>query len=388
MFVSPSDLQDHQNDYDWLDEHIDPVYLQVRQGLMYAYSAQEAIEVLNLIMPYALTRHDYNRWVELLYDALLYCMDLKDEEIQIQVWAHLGNCLFQQGKPESASVTLEKALRGSPLDVTPAIMLRARIGMLRTKTIYAINDIREFIAETLKVARQIADYHLLGKLHYTLAVAYNHQGKTREAMGYAQMALAYWYRENNDSEKERAALALAEICRVATRYEQAARYLELVRPGAEYSYTSGAYHYHQGSVLLQQNQFAEALEHLEEALEQFETLDFPYLTGAAYHSLALVQTKLRTFNIARENLRRAIIVWQQIDNIFEQANGVYALGFLEELAENFDEARSLYKQALELARPLPDTPLVTELRGELEEHLTGLNAETIRPAGSAGRHDP
>jgi tetratricopeptide (TPR) repeat protein len=320
-------------------------------------------------MPYGLTRHDYTRWQSALYDALLYAMDLRDEEFQIQIWSHLGNYHFQKADYRTASTTFHKALEHCNVDATPEIELLARIGMLRAKTIFATSEIEGFINDTLQAARSIESYHLLGKLYYTLAVAYTHQAETRKALGYGQMALACWYKEHNTAEKERTALALAETSRVAMCFEQARRYLALVPADAENDYLSGIYRYHQGSVLLEQNQIEDALPHVEYALRLFKKLDFPYMTGAAYHLLALVQTKLDDFDIARENLRRAIIIWQRINNVYEQVSGIYALGFLEERANRPAEARSLYIRARELMVKLPDTPLVSELRKEIEAHL-------------------
>lgn len=369
MHFSDIDLEEHINDYDWLDEHIHVIYRQIQEGLCYDFSAQEAIRQLNLIMPYALTRHDYARWKDPLYDAMLHALELKDEEFQIQVWSHLGNYHLQKADYHTAANTFRKALEHPDIEATPEIELLARIGMLRTKTIYQTEDVNQFIQDTLEAARSVKSYPLLGKLYYTLAIAYAHQAETRKALGYGQMALACWYQANNTAEKERVALALAEICRVAMCFDQAARYLALVPANADNVYISAVQHYHQASVLLEKNQLQEALEHIERALRMFKTLDFPYMAGAAYHTLALVQTKLDEFDMARDNLRRAIITWQRIDNAYEQVNGIYALGFLEERAGNNDEARSLYKRALELLQELPKTPLVDELRNELEEHL-------------------
>lgn len=372
MVVSLLDLQEHLNDYDWLDEHHNSLHRQIIKDLEYPSSAQQAIDCLNLIMPYALTRHDYGRWLNPLYDALLHGMELKDDEIQIQIWAHLGNCLFQRANYRSASANFRKALERCDLDATPETLLLARIGMLRTKTIFESRDIDRFIDEALDAAQAIANYHLLGKLHYTLAVSYGHQGETEKGLGHGQVALACWYQEKNTVEIERTALALAEICRVAKCFAQAGRYFDLVHPGSEDIYITGISHYHRGSVLLETDQFAEAQNALEQALQHFIKLDFPYMTAATHHTLALVQTKRDTFDDARANLRRALILWQEVDNMFQQVNCVYALGFLERRASNPHEARRLYQRALQLAEGLPKTQTLLELVQELETELTEL----------------
>ena len=131
MSVSPLDLQEHLNDYDWLDDHLDQVYIQIARGLNgRSASAVEAIETLNLIMPYALTRADYKRWENVLYDALLCAMDLSNTDFQIQVWSHLGACLFQSGNYQTASDAFSKALARTDRNVTIENRLLARIGIL------------------------------------------------------------------------------------------------------------------------------------------------------------------------------------------------------------------------------------------------------------------
>lgn len=374
MVGSLPDLTDHLNDYDWLDEHIDDFFQQITGGLEYPSSAQEAIGFLNLIMPYALTRHDYIRWLNTLYEALLHAMNLKDEEIQIQIWSHLGNCLFQKGDYKSATTTFEKALQRSEIEATPETVLLASIGMLRTKTIYETYDIHTFIAETLDAAREVDNYHLLGQLHHTLAVAYGHQAETQKALGHGQIALACWYREANQTEKERTILILAEVCRVAMRYGQAARFLDLIEPGTENAYMTGCMYYHRGSAMLETGQLDDARMELEQALELFRTLDFPYMTGAAHHVLGLIQTKLNDHASAHKNLRHALITWQKLDNSFQQVSCIYAIGFLEEYSGRIEEARSLYERALELSVDLPASPALTDLCAELNDRLSKLGA--------------
>ena len=186
------------------------------------------------------------------------------------------------------------------------------------------------------------------------------------------MALACWYKLGNKEEKTRTLLELAEICRVAMCYEQAVRYLTLVNGEADNLYYSAIHQYRQGSVCFERNDLEEARAYFEMALKQVKILDFPHLIGAAHHALALVQTKQGDYDAARNNLRRALIIWQQTDVQYEQVNGVYALGFLEEKAGNYPMARQLYGEGLKLIENLPPSPMVDDLRAEITEHLKGL----------------
>lgn len=373
MSVSPLDLQEHLNDYDWLDDHLDQVYIQIARGLNgRSASAVEAIETLNLIMPYALTRADYKRWENVLYDALLCAMDLSNTDFQIQVWSHLGACLFQSGNYQTASDAFSKALARTDRNVTIENRLLARIGILHSKAIFATQDIDQFIAETLIFAREIANDRMLATLHYSLAVAYLHQAETRRALGHAQVALSHWMWLENHEEQQRTALLLAEICRVARSFPHAAHFLELVKPGAKDAYHSAILNYHQASVLLENKQHQAAVDRYADALEGFMSLDFPYMTGAAHHALALAQTKVGDITSARHHLRQALIIWQKLEIEFQQANGVYALGFLEAIAENHETARGFYQQALQMAESLPDSPLVSDLCADIREDMDKL----------------
>src|SRR5690606_57759 len=99
---------------------------------------------------------------------------------------------------------------------------------------------------------------------------------------------------------------------------------------------------------------------------------FPYYTGASHHTLGLTQTKLGQYAEARRNLRRALIIWQKMDNRVQQANAVYALGFLDERMGNRDSAGQLYKQALALCERIPDSPLLRDLRADITRQRENL----------------
>ncbi len=370
MPLNPLDVQEHMDDYMWLDEHLDDMFEQIRAGLQNDPLPADTIQLLNTIMPYALTRTDYRRWDPLLYDAVLQVINLRDTENHILIWSHLGSSYLQNGRYRSASEAFDNALRRADYAQTPETRLLARIGMLRAQTIFQTSDIDLFISQTLDETRDMVNYRLLGRLHFVLALAYTHQGRTPQALGHGQIALCYWDQLHNMDEVERCALLLAETCRVAQCYSQAERYLQLVEPTTGDAYKLAIYHYQQGALLLEQNQLDDAKVRFQQAVTAYRHLnDFPYFTAASQHALGLVETKLQLYDSARRNLRRALILWQEMDNRFQQVNAVYALGFLEEKAGQFTKAQHLYQQALAVCATLPVSPMLDELRRELEEHL-------------------
>lgn len=374
MLLSALDVQEHIDDYTWLDEHINEVFQQIRDGLNDDSRLMPSINLLNAVMPYALTRIDYRRWDSLLYDALLHVINAQDTENQIQIWSHLGSSYLQYGRYKSASEVFEKALDRTDYVRTHEIKLLARVGMLRAQAIFQTSDIRQFIKDTLKEAQDIVNYHVLGRLHFALALTYTHQGETVQALGHCQIALCCWQQLNNLTEVERCALLLAEACRVARLFSQAERFLQLVEPSTGDTYKRAIYCYQQGALMLEQNQLPEAQSWFNQALTLYQQLpDFPYFTAASHHALGLVETKLEIVDSARRNLRRALILWQDMDNRLQQVNAAYALGFLEERVGNKVIARQLYQKAYDASGSLPTSPMRDELRQELEKQLNNLS---------------
>ena len=84
------DLRNHRDDYEWLATHLDQIHNEISQKLDSNLHAIDAIEMLILVMPYAITRKDYLRWEPLLYEGLQHAMTLRDNEFLIQLWANLG----------------------------------------------------------------------------------------------------------------------------------------------------------------------------------------------------------------------------------------------------------------------------------------------------------
>ncbi|MBZ0303981.1 MAG: hypothetical protein K8J31_29855, partial [Anaerolineae bacterium] len=318
MCVNVYEIQEHIDDHTWLDARINCLHEHIETGIRSNTTAVESIQLLNTIMPYALTRTDYRRWEPLLLDALLHAMDLKDEESQIQIWAHLGSSYLQSGRVRTAAEAFRKSLARITQDATPETKLLARIGMLRAQAVTQASDIQQFIEETLTEARCVVNYHLRGRLHFAVGMIYTHMGQTQQALGHAQIALACWHQLHNSKEFERSALLLTEACRIAMCYQQAARYQELVHPGTEDLYKQAVYHYQRGAILLEQDQLRAAGSEFQRALANYQMLDFPYLTGATYHALGLVQTKLNDFKGARDSLRYALTIWQEMENQFQQ----------------------------------------------------------------------
>lgn len=373
--LAVEDIRNHKDDYTWLATHVDTIYGEIRQGLARDNTAQTAIEMLILAIPYVTTQAEAQRWEELLNEALRHAMILADNESLIQLWAGLGEIHLQHARYRSASKAFEIAFRRATSTTEVETMLLARIGMLRTHIIYSKQDIEIFIHDSLCMAREINNRPLIARLHSTLAVAYAHQARTQQALGHGQVALAYWY--DHPLERNRTLIMLAETCRIANLLARAVWYLEQVTPAYDDSYEDALEAYARGATLVELLRPAEALHWLEYARTHFAALERRYMTGATYQTIALAQIDLKQFEQARANLRQALIIWEQVDNQYQRAEAVYTLAYLYHTSQQPNEASDLYNFALEIAEKLVPSPMVDGLIVRIKDDLDRLNGNRL-----------
>ena len=363
------DLRNHRDDYEWLANRLDKIHSEIQRKLDTNPEAIDAIEMLILVMPYAMTRKDYLRWEPLLYQSLQHAMTLRDNEFLMQLWANVGETRLQVGHYRTAGEAFGVALNRANRHAGTADILLARIGLLKSTTIFKMEDIDEFVADTLELTHSVSDLSLTARTHYTLAVAYTHRAETRKALGHAQTAYAVWHCLHNTFEKNRAALIAAEACRVVLQFKQAVHYLQAVQGDFEQNYDEALYMYQRGALLLEMAHYDDARHWLEMALENCLKLDRPYMAGAAHHALGLTLIELGCYNEAYRHLRRALVTWQKIENRYQQAELVYALGYWHYRQCELVQAQDLYGDALVLSQSIVASPLLTDLQKRIEEDL-------------------
>ena len=366
------DVRNHRDDYEWLESHLNNIHNEIQQQLEANPAVGEAIEMLNLVMPYVMTRNDYLRWEPLLYSGLQHAMTLRDNNLLIQLWANLGESHLQIGHYQTAAEAFDVALKRANRSAGTEDILLARIGVLKSTTIFKMEDVEQFISDTLDIAQSIQDMSLTARIHYTLAVAYTNRAETAKALGHAQIAYVCWHRLGNTFEKNRSSLIAAEACRVALCFEQAIHFLNTVDGHFTQNFDEALYTYQRGVILLEMARFDDALYWLEQALDTCLKLDRPYMAGAAQHALGLVLIEMDAFDDAYRHLRRALVTWQKIENRYQQAELLYALGYWHSRQNEPNQAQHLYLDALGLSESIVASPLLTDLRQRIQDDLTEL----------------
>lgn len=365
-------LHAHGADYAWLGDHYDRLCEQIHDELRTPGVVGTALEKLDVIIHYVISREDLDRWCKPLYDALLVTMNAADEAQQMRVWSHLGSIYLRSGNYRSASQTLAMALKLPETALTQDTMLLARIGWLSLRGIFYAHDIDIFIMETLDAAQYTQRQDLRAWLYFNIGQVYNHLARTVEAMSYLQCAYVLWHGLANKRQQRNALLAMAEACRVGGRSELSMRYIKLAGEEHSEAYGDGIRCYHEGTLLIKTAHYDEAARTLEQALALFQAIKYPYLIASARHALGIAYTYLGFYDQAQEQLEAALTEWAKNNHLYQHAAVVHALGYLFQMQEDFATARRQYQDALQLLAELPAAPVIVKQRQDIEDDLLSL----------------
>ncbi len=368
-----ADLERHQYDYGWLAQHFDEIFASLADGLQRPQYAIDAIYALNIVFNYVLTRDDYKILEPLLLDGLWHAQELKDDELQMQVWAQLGHNHLLYGLRDQAESAFNNA--GFREDrVTPDSALLFQIGLLKSRALaYEVND--DFVFSALEKAARVKDKMLVAALYHALAMAYLYRGENTRALGYGQTAYGWWHQAQNQVELANTASTLAEAYRKAGLLIHAERWLDISRQHFErtdHHHKFARYAYQQGVLELENRHFDRAKRWLTNALERFELLDYPYFTGACHHSLGLTLVHLDERDAARQHMKLAFRAWEKLENWLEKANISSALGYMSYKEEDYRRALRWYQTALEQIKKAPEAPTQETLQGQIKDNIAEL----------------
>jgi tetratricopeptide (TPR) repeat protein len=366
-------LKENLQNREWLSSHADRLYRTILRALEFGPAVEYGIQALILVYPhYALTQQNFERWSILLRDGLLKAQNIHSQDAQLQLWSRMGNGYIlssEYGRAHTAfNKVLERAVESEKLEM----VLAAYIGLLEIQSLRSGSHFSIGLAsEALQLAERVHDLSLKAALHQALAVVYMQRVETYEALGHGQMAYAYWHYLDNQAQKDRSAYVLANACRLAQRYEQAERFLNLITQ-KDYTRQYALFCYEKGVLCYEQKDYDSAHHWLSLALTEFERLKLSQHIASAKHALAILFTEIGRYSDARVNLDDALAAWNKMNNLYEQAVIYHAIAYLELQQGGKIKARSLLENSLALCKTLPDSPL----RRSLEELIWETIAES------------
>ena len=107
--------------------------------------------------------------------------------------------------------------------------------------------------------------------------------------------------------------------------------------------------YHQlGMVAQEQRQWAQAEEHYRKALEIYVEFDDRYEQAGTYHQLGMVAQEQRQWAQAEEHYRKALEIYVEFDDRYEQASTYHQLGMVAQEQRQWAQAEEHYRKALEI----------------------------------------
>jgi tetratricopeptide (TPR) repeat protein len=379
------DLRQHQNDYTWLAYHFDDLIEAITYGAQIPHLVVEAVEALDCLSQYALTRSDYTRLKPILFDALMHLQELGDHTLQSQIWAQIGDNLLLYGLQESARGAFANAAFHDDSPTSPDVRLRVHIGLIKTQALQYRVD-AEFVHNTLEIARHVHNPSLIPVLYHTLCMAYLYVGETELALGYGQTAYAWWHQHHNHTEKVNAAFALAEACRKAGLLAQARRFLQLAARQLEQTHhqqESALYAYQTGVTYLHGDEYHTAEAWLRVALGRYEKLDYPAFTSAAHHALGLALMHQGYFDQAQAHYRSALGGWQKLGNGLEKANLFHAFGYMRFLEKDYRRALGWFRHALQHCNRVPPSRAQQQLKAIIEASIEDVLPRQENHTGSS-----
>ncbi len=365
----------------WLLPYEDELREMIRRGLNQPRDFHHAFALLMRVIPFfVLTLAHTKAWMPLLLHALMPSLQLKDERLRMEIYRWWGETNLQVGKPEAARQSFAIALEFAKEDEHDGMMVAAYTGLFRLQWFRNQDTFTpELVQVALKFAERISNTELRAGLHDALAYAYLRILDMSKALEHAQIAYLHQFRGGDASGIGQALFTLAVVYRNAAWYTDTPHLVNrapLLLAGARAHMSKGkraALHvllaYEEGLQCFQSQVYPVAVEWLETAL--YEALDSGRLhyVAASRHALGLAQTELQRYADARRNLIAAAGVWAKMENTFERASALQALGYLEILDNRAQLARDYLTLAFEICEELPYSAQIEYLQTRIKQTL-------------------
>lgn len=351
-------LNDHPDDPRWLNDNENNLYEVIAAGIYTPHEINDAVELLNRVYPYyALERFHAARWSPLMSNAMIQAMDLRDNEMLIQIFTHLGESHLISGKSKAAHDSFEIALnRARDGEVQPA-MLSAYVGLIRLQALNLEDGYNATLfTEALELSHEVNDEALSASLYQALCLAYLTWKQPQQAFEYGQMAFIRWFYLAKQVELGKSAALIAEVLRFTQHFKQAETWLDVA---ADYFYRTGfnrqdaLISYQRGALFVDQGDHEAGEQWLQQSLREATETHWKHYIALASHSLGIVQGKQNRFSEAELNLKQALLFWENAGDCYEATAIHQAMGWLENKRDRGNEARKWLQKGLELSERIP-----------------------------------
>ena len=363
----------------WLALYENKLLAVLHQGLNRERQFRKSYDLLTLVFPYfALSLSHIEQWSPLLRDALLMAQDIKDNDLQVNVFRWMGEAYLKIGKHQSArdvfSTALERAEAGQIDDMKVAVYT----GLFKLQWF----DLKQTLTQTLvkqalETAERIQNRAFQADLFDALASAYTRLMETAIALGYGQTAFTYWKSLNDHSGIGRAAYTLATLYMQIGQHKDDKRFLsnaisyleiahdELAQTDDMWQYPLLTYQ--QAGIYFQLEDFEAAASWFQQSLSEAESMNSPHYVVIAQHGLGLAQSKLAQYTSARRNLHLALKHWDELKNSYEKSSVLAGLADLELRANDKLLAKSYIDEGLQSLMEVQDEKMRQFMQDQFQD---------------------
>lgn len=368
------EMENHTDDPRWLDDNEDKLFQDISAGLYTPCVFHDTIKLLNQVYPYyALVRFRAKRWSPLLINGLMQAMDLRDNEMLIQIYTQLGESQLITGKSQGAHDSFQTALDRAQEGESQAAMLAVYIGLIRVQALNLDDAYSETLVDNaLQLNPEVDDLALTSALYQAICLASLTWKQPVEAFEFGQSAFVGWYALGKEIELGKSAALIAEVFRFTQNFRQAESWLDLA---ADYFFRTGykrqdaLISYQRGALLVDQGELDAGEQWLQQSLEEASAAGWDHYIALASHSLGILQGKQKKFTNSEANLKNALKFWEKMGDIYEMTAIHHAMGWLENKRGNSDAARKWFHEGLQLAERIPHQ--------KQREYMQKLISETI-----------
>ncbi|NDJ62189.1 MAG: hypothetical protein GYB67_13765 [Chloroflexi bacterium] len=377
------DVRLYNGDAAWLAENEDEIRELIAQGLHFGPAASEAAQTLLLVGGFMLKRENHRAWRNLIFDMLPNTRQLLRNIDQVRLLNLVAQAALNSSEPRLSDVALQQALDRAADDASGEALVEAHIQLLQhiahSDAAWADDQLRpEQIAYVRRLAADLDDLRLSARLYQSLAVAYAHWGRTPAALGYGQVAYAYWQRLNDVNGLAETAGVLAETARLAELPRLAEHYLQLAirynddLPTSKVN-TARLANW-RASMLYEQEQYEEAENWYAIGLVLFRRLGLTQYMAISAFGLGMAQVQRGKFEQARANLHAAERAADKLESRYHKVNVQFAFGYLEAKRGNHREAQRLLHAALQQTDTLADMQARQAMRAAIRDVIQKLDS--------------
>jgi tetratricopeptide (TPR) repeat protein len=135
-----------------------------------------------------------------------------------------------------------------------------------------------------------------------------------------------------------------------------------------------------GNIFLMRRAYETAISHYQKALPVFQQCNYLVDLANVYNNLGMAYTGLSQWPVAEAHFKASIEVWHTLGNKgYNLANVLDNFGKMLITAEQPGPALEVLKEALQLLKTPPTSPATHRLQQKIQERLTQLDKDSLKP---------